>query len=427
MKLLIKNLHNESFTVDCDGEDTIKVLKEKIAAKDDLREKYDPELLKLLYTGKVMDDEETVEHYAIKPDGFLVLVKQTPGKPKPPPKKKPNPNQGFNNPMHGFGKDPFGQHGFGKDPFGQHGFGQIPFGQHGFGQNTFGQSGFGQNAFGQSAFGQSGFGQSGFGQNTSKQTGFEQESHFPAIGTAANTVSGGLSDTSPEAFSTAENREEALKNLLAMGFDREQSEKALRASFYNVETAIEYITSGNIPPVNEPPAISQGVELAKPGGNLLGQGNPPTPSPVRPQPGAGMGASLQQMRQMLRDHPEQLQVLKQALQTEHPEIAQMIGENPQAFLDLLNQAGSIDDDAPATGTGSTGSTGSTGGVGGAGGAGGAGGPGRGTITVTLSPQEQQIIDRLQDMGFERNRVIEAFLACDRNENLAVNYLLSSFD
>jgi hypothetical protein len=39
--------------------------------------------------------------------------------------------------------------------------------------------------------------------------------------------------------------------------------------------------------VNEPPAISQGVELAKPGGNLLGQGNPPTPSPVRPQPGAG--------------------------------------------------------------------------------------------------------------------------------------------
>jgi hypothetical protein len=31
-----------------------------------------------------MDDEETVEHYAIKPDGFLVLVKQTPGKPKPP-------------------------------------------------------------------------------------------------------------------------------------------------------------------------------------------------------------------------------------------------------------------------------------------------------------------------------------------------------
>jgi hypothetical protein len=31
--------------------------------------------------------------------------------------------------------------------------------------------------------------------------------------------------------------------MMAMGFERAQSEKALRASFYNVETAIEYITS----------------------------------------------------------------------------------------------------------------------------------------------------------------------------------------
>jgi len=31
-----------------------------------------------------MDDEETVNSYSIKSDGFLVLVKQTPGKPKPP-------------------------------------------------------------------------------------------------------------------------------------------------------------------------------------------------------------------------------------------------------------------------------------------------------------------------------------------------------
>lgn len=31
-----------------------------------------------------MDDDETVDHYAVKTDEFLVLVKQTPGKPKPP-------------------------------------------------------------------------------------------------------------------------------------------------------------------------------------------------------------------------------------------------------------------------------------------------------------------------------------------------------
>jgi hypothetical protein len=31
-----------------------------------------------------MDDDETVKSFSIKPDGYLVLVKQTPGKPKPP-------------------------------------------------------------------------------------------------------------------------------------------------------------------------------------------------------------------------------------------------------------------------------------------------------------------------------------------------------
>ncbi len=60
----------------------------------------------------------------------------------------------------------------------------------------------------------------------------------------------------------------------------------------------------------------------------------------------------------------------------------MIDENPQAFLELLNQAGAGNDNPLA------------GGAGGAGGPGGPGGPGRGTISVNLSAQEQQIIDRV---------------------------------
>jgi hypothetical protein len=39
--------------------------------------------------------------------------------------------------------------------------------------------------------------------------------------------------------------------------------------------------------------------------------------------GLGMGANLQQMRQILQQNPEQLQVIKQSLQNEHPEIAKV--------------------------------------------------------------------------------------------------------
>jgi hypothetical protein len=36
-----------------------------------------------------------------------------------------------------------------------------------------------------------------------------------------------------------------------------------------------------------------------------------------------MDANLQQMRQMLQQNPEKLQLLKQTLQAEHPEIAEV--------------------------------------------------------------------------------------------------------
>ena len=54
--------------------------------------------------------------------------------------------------------------------------------------------------------------------------------------------------------------------------------------------------------------------------------------------------------------------------------------------------------------------------------GGAGGAPQGNV-VRLTQEEMEAVDRLTSMGFDRNSAAQAYLACDKNEELAANLLM----
>ena len=64
-----------------------------------------------------------------------------------------------------------------------------------------------------------------------------------------------------------------------------------------------------------------------------------------------------------------------------------------------------------------------GGAGGAGMGGGAQHPPPGSIQVT--PAEMESINNLVALGFSKERAAEAFFACDKNEEMAANFLFEA--
>src|SRR5262249_22170764 len=107
----------------------------------------------------------------------------------------------------------------------------------------------------------------------------------------------------------------------------------------------------------------------------------------------------------LNPNPQMLQSIMQSMQQHFgPEIVQLINEHQQEFIDLLNEpvdmpqvGNEADEDEP------------------------------GADGIELSPNDQEAIERIKSMGFDEESVIEAYIACDKNETAAVNFLLQDPD
>ncbi|EJW74606.1 hypothetical protein WUBG_14486, partial [Wuchereria bancrofti] len=49
------------------------------------------------------------------------------------------------------------------------------------------------------------------------------------------------------------------------------------------------------------------------------------------------------------------------------------------------------------------------------------------VAIHVTEAERDAINRLKSMGFPEQLVIEAYFACDKNEDLAANYILARMD
>ncbi|KAI9072633.1 hypothetical protein K1719_045400 [Acacia pycnantha] len=226
------------------------------------------------------------------------------------------------------------------------------------------------------------------------------------------------------------NLEGTIQQILDMGggsWDRETVVRALRAAYNNPERAVEYLYSG-IPEQAEAPPVARAPASG------AQTGNAPSAAPQEAQPapvpssgpnanpldlfpqglpnvgagGAGAGnldflrnsQQFQALRAMVQANPQILQPMLQELGKQNPHLMRLIQEHQADFLRLINE--------PVEG-------------------------GEGNVlgqlanampqSVSVTPEERQAIERLEGMGFDRALVLEVYFACNKNEELAANYLL----
>ncbi|NXL38132.1 RD23B protein, partial [Glaucidium brasilianum] len=238
--------------------------------------------------------------------------------------------------------------------------------------------------------------------------------------TTGDTSRSNLFEDAISALVTGQSYENMVTEIMSMGYEREQVVAALRASFNNPDRAVEYLLMG-IPGDNqavaEPPqAASTGA--SQPSAVAAAVATIPTTTSslaghplefLRNQP------QFQQMRQIIQQNPSLLPALLQQIGRENPQLLQQISQHQEHFIHMLNepvlesrQGLSGSDDGISTGVAEA---------------------GNGHMNyIQVTPQEKEAIERLKALGFPEGLVIQAYFACEKNENLAANFLLQqNFD
>lgn len=149
------------------------------------------------------------------------------------------------------------------------------------------------------------------------------------------------------------------------------------------------------------------------GGGGGGGDLPPALQELRSNP------QFPQMAAMVAQNPQLLATMLPALSQSNPELVQVISQNPEAFMRMIQEAatggGAEEQDPVAAMLNAVGAGGGPG-----------AGEGGGSV-IRLTQEESEAVDRLAALGFDRQTAAQAYLACDKNEELAANFLFDGGD
>lgn len=180
-----------------------------------------------------------------------------------------------------------------------------------------------------------------------------------------------------------EDRNRAIADMESMGFPRADIDRAMRAAFYNADRAVEYLLNG-IPESALQEERSRQIPASAAAGNTQPQTQQQQPTQQQggeeplnlfdqaAQAGGRGGATggnrggesrsgaggntaaanldflrnnpqFQQLRQVVQQQPQMLEPILQQVAAGNPQVAQIIAQHPDQFMQLL--AEDADDDA----------------------------------------------------------------------------------
>ncbi|EDW83624.1 uncharacterized protein Dwil_GK13711 [Drosophila willistoni] len=416
MIITVKNLQQQTFTIDFDPEKTVLELKKKIF--EERGAEYLPEKQKLIYAGVILVDDRKISSYKVDEKKFIVVMLTRDAAPssassttastsekvaEKPSEKKTNPEPTPTAPSPAAVSAP------------------VP----------------------------ASVASSGASGTTSDS---------PNTETTVSPTAPSTDQTRAESsLLMGEEYNRTVSSMVEMGYPREQVERAMAASFNNPERAVEYLINGipaeedqlfnDTDPTsqsNPNPRVADASSINAPSGRS-------TADPfefLRSQP------QFLQMRSLIYQNPQLLDAVLQQIGQTNPALLQLISENQDAFLNMLNQPlegessarGTARSEGLASGLLEVAAQRSAAGAQETTSAARASVPGspsateggaseretaeqqqlaEGVATIRLNPQDQDAIERLKALGFPEALVLQAYFACEKDEELAANFLLSS--